>query len=94
MTKFKYIAFLLANLLLLTNCAKRGTITGGDKDTIAPKIINSNPDNFTTNFKGNEIKINFNVPKVVKSTNKVTFHKTLKTSVINSPVSIFYFMTI
>mgnify|MGYP006334266363 CR=1 FL=1 len=60
MTKFKYIAFLLASLLLLTNCAKRGTITGGDKDTIAPKIINSNPDNFTTNFKGNEIKISFN----------------------------------
>ena len=70
MTKFKYIAFLLASLLLLTNCAKRGTITGGDKDTIAPKIINSNPDNFTTNFKGNEIKINFNELIKIKDINK------------------------
>ena len=70
MTKFKYIAFLLASLLLLTNCAKRATITGGDKDTIAPKIINSNPDNFTTNFKGNEIKISFDELIKVKDINK------------------------
>lgn len=70
MTKLKYIAFLSASLLLLTNCAKRGTITGGDKDTIAPKIINSSPDNFTTNFKGNEIKINFDELIKVKDINK------------------------
>ncbi len=70
MTKFKYIAFLSASLLLLTNCAKRGTITGGKKDTIAPKIINSLPENFTTNFKGNEIKINFDELIKVKDINK------------------------
>jgi len=70
MTKFKHIAFLLASLLLLTNCAKRGTITGGDKDTIAPKIMSSSPDNFTTNFKGNAIKINFNELIKVKDINK------------------------
>ena len=70
MTKFKHIAFLLASLLLLTNCAKRGTITGGKKDTIAPKIINSLPENFTTNFKGNEIKINFDELIKVKDINK------------------------
>lgn len=70
MTKFKHIVFLLTSLLLLTNCAKRGTITGGDKDTIAPKIINSVPGNFTTNFKGNEIKINFDELIKVKDINK------------------------
>lgn len=70
MIKFKHIVFLFASLLLLTNCAKRGTITGGDKDTIAPKIINSSPKNFTTNFKGNEIKINFNELIKVKDINK------------------------
>ena len=70
MTKFKHIAFLLASLLLLTNCAKRGTITGGKKDTIAPKIINSLPENFTANFKGNEIKINFDELIKVKDINK------------------------
>jgi len=70
MTKFKNIAFLLASLLLLTNCAKRGTITGGAKDTIAPKIINSSPKNFTTNFKGSEIKINFDELIKIKDINK------------------------
>ena len=70
MTKLKNITFLLASLLLLTNCAKRGVISGGDKDTIAPKIINSAPENFSTNFKGNEIKINFDELIKVKNINK------------------------
>lgn len=70
MTKFKHIAFILTSLLLLTNCAKRGTITGGVKDTIAPKITSSNPGNFTTNFKGNEIKISFDELIKVKDINK------------------------
>lgn len=70
MIKFKYIAFLFASLLLLTNCAKRGNITGGKKDTIAPKIMSSSPKNFTTNFKGNEIKINFDELIKVKDINK------------------------
>jgi hypothetical protein len=70
MIQLKNIAFLLASLLLLTNCAKRGTISGGDKDTIAPRIVSSYPDNFKTNFKGNEIKINFNELIKVKNINK------------------------
>lgn len=70
MTKLRNIAFLLATLLLLTNCAKRGFITGGEKDTLAPKIVNSNPDNFSTNFKGSEIKIVFNELIKIKDINK------------------------
>jgi len=70
MTKLKNIAFLSASLLLLTNCAKRGTITGGAKDTIAPSITNSSPENFKTNFKGNEIKISFDELIKVKDINK------------------------
>lgn len=70
MTKLRNIAFLLATLLLLTNCAKRGFITGGEKDTLAPKIVNSNPNNFSTNFKGNEIKIIFDEYIKVKDVNK------------------------
>lgn len=70
MTKLRNIAFLLATLLLLTNCAKRGFITGGEKDTLAPKIVNSNPNNFSTNFKGNEIKIVFNELIKIKDINK------------------------
>ncbi len=70
MTKLRNIAFLLATLLLLTNCAKRGFITGGEKDTLAPKIVNSNPNNFSTNFKANEIKIIFDEYIKVKDVNK------------------------
>ena len=60
MKSLKYFCFFtLLTLALFTNCAKRGTITGGDKDTIAPIILNSSPANFTTNFKENTIEINF-----------------------------------
>lgn len=70
MTKLKYIIVLIASLLLLTNCAKRGTITGGPKDSIAPKIVSSSPDNFNTNFKGKDIKITFDELIKVKDISK------------------------
>lgn len=53
----KYFLFLL--VLILTSCAKRGSITGGLKDTLAPVLKMSFPKNFSTNFKGNEIKLTF-----------------------------------
>ena len=46
-------------VLILVSCAKRGSITGGLKDTIAPVLKMSFPKNFSTNFKGNEIKLTF-----------------------------------
>ncbi|WP_348813113.1 Ig-like domain-containing protein [Flavobacterium maritimum] len=54
---FKYSIALL--LLVVIGCAKRGSITGGLKDTIAPVLKASFPKNFSTNFKGNEIKLTF-----------------------------------
>lgn len=57
-------------LLATTSCAKRGTIYGGAKDTIAPKIIGSSPENFKTNFKGKEIKIVFDELIKIKNINK------------------------
>lgn len=70
MIKLKNIAFFVTTLLILTSCAKRGFITGGDKDTLAPRITSSYPENFKTNFKGNEIKINFDELIKVKNINK------------------------
>jgi uncharacterized protein (DUF2141 family) len=70
MTKLKYILTLLVVAVFFTNCAKRGTITGGPKDTIAPKIVGSLPKNFSANFKGSEIKINFNELIKVKDITK------------------------
>ncbi|TDE46862.1 hypothetical protein E0I26_01890 [Flavobacterium rhamnosiphilum] len=64
----KYTFFLL--LLIIVGCAKRGSITGGLKDTIAPVLKVSFPENFSTNFKGNEIKLVFDENVKLKNLNK------------------------
>ncbi|MEC4004220.1 Ig-like domain-containing protein [Flavobacterium sp. SUN052] len=64
----KYIFLFLA--IAIVSCAKRGTITGGLKDTIAPKIIGSVPKNFATGFNGKEIKISFDEYVKLKDINK------------------------
>jgi Big-like domain-containing protein len=46
-------------LLLFSNCAKKGAPSGGPKDSIPPMIVRSNPENYTTNFSGDEIRIYF-----------------------------------
>ncbi|MGZ9734554.1 Ig-like domain-containing protein [Flavobacterium sp. GNP002] len=64
----KYTFFLL--LLITIGCAKRGSITGGLKDTIAPVLKVSFPENFSKNFKGNEIKLVFDENIKLKNLNK------------------------
>ncbi len=46
-------------LVLLVNCAKKGTISGGKKDENPPKFVRAQPPNYSTNFKAKEIKIYF-----------------------------------
>lgn len=70
MLKSRYILFIVFFSILVTGCAKRGTITGGTKDTIPPRIVNSLPKNFSTDFKGDLIKINFNEYIKIKDINK------------------------
>ncbi|AUS05637.1 Ig-like domain-containing protein [Pseudotamlana carrageenivorans] len=59
----KKTLFNFALVLLITsvciNCANRGTPGGGPKDELPPVIIKSNPENYSTNFEGNEIEITF-----------------------------------
>jgi uncharacterized protein (DUF2141 family) len=57
-TILKYIVTLC--VLVLASCAKRGSITGGSKDTIAPVLTASFPENFSSKFKGNLVKLTFN----------------------------------
>ncbi|MDK2771661.1 MAG: Ig-like domain-containing protein [Flavobacterium sp.] len=64
-----FTVFFIA-ILTLGSCAKRGTINGGPKDTIAPKIVTTFPENYTTNFDGKEIKIVFNELIKIKDINK------------------------
>jgi len=65
---FKYIPFLL--VFLMMSCAKRGSITGGLKDTLAPVLKYSTPKNFSTDFKAKEIVLTFDEYVKLKNTNK------------------------
>jgi uncharacterized protein (DUF2141 family) len=82
----KYISLLM--LVLIMSCAKRGTITGGLKDTIAPTLKISFPENFNTNFKGNEIKLVFDENVKLKNLNKqLVISPPMKYEPIISPTS-------
>ncbi|PKB16937.1 Ig-like domain-containing protein [Flavobacterium sp. 5] len=65
---FKYLPFLL--LIFFISCAKRGSITGGLKDTIAPTLKSSYPENYSTKFTGNKIKLTFDENIKLKNLNK------------------------
>ncbi|VXB37324.1 conserved hypothetical protein [Flavobacterium sp. 9R] len=56
-SNYRFLLFLF--LFVCIGCAKKGSITGGLKDTIAPTLKISFPENFSTNFKGNQIKLTF-----------------------------------
>ena len=71
--KMKKTIFLIAiifTLIASVSCAKRGTITGGKKDTIPPTLIASIPKNFSKNFSGKEIKLIFDEYVKIKNLNK------------------------
>jgi len=54
------ILILILIAISIASCANRGTPTGGEKDILPPEITKSVPANFSTNFKGDEIRIYFN----------------------------------
>ncbi|MEX0996367.1 MAG: Ig-like domain-containing protein [Flavobacteriaceae bacterium] len=45
--------------LSFVDCAKRGNPDGGARDTIPPVLLRTVPENYSTNFKGNEITVYF-----------------------------------
>ncbi len=70
MPKNSLLYFSLLLLLLTIGCAKRGSITGGAKDSIAPVLKSSLPKNLSTNFNGKEIKLVFDEYVKLKNANK------------------------
>jgi hypothetical protein len=66
----KILMLVCCLLLLVVSCAKRGTITGGDKDVTPPKITFSSPKNLSTNFDKKVIKITFDEYIKVKDVQK------------------------
>ncbi|MEM9679129.1 MAG: Ig-like domain-containing protein [Bacteroidota bacterium] len=51
---------ILSLLIIICSCANRGRPSGGEVDVDPPVIIRTTPENFTTNFDAEEIKIYFN----------------------------------
>ncbi|WP_294824675.1 Ig-like domain-containing protein [uncultured Flavobacterium sp.] len=70
MLKSRFFLYIFFIAITLTGCAKRGGITGGAKDTIPPILVGSSPRNMSTEFKGREIRIDFNEYIKVKDINK------------------------
>ncbi len=70
--KHRLLFFSIAALILLSliNCAKRGVPSGGDPDTEPPKMVKSQPEEFTTNFDQKRIRIYFNEYIKVKDIRK------------------------
>ena len=48
-----------AFIVFSSGCAQIGAPTGGPKDTLAPVLVKATPPQFTRNFKGNRISLNF-----------------------------------
>jgi len=57
--KLQKLLIYIGILILCTQCAQITPLTGGKKDTEAPKIIKSEPENASLNFNANEITIHF-----------------------------------
>lgn len=56
--------------ITIVSCANRGTPTGGEKDEEPPVITDEIPKNFSTNFKGDEIRIYFDEYVKIKNIRK------------------------
>ena len=57
--KYSLYLITIAIAILLVQCAKRGSPTGGPKDEEPPEILRAFPDNYTVNFTNQKIEITF-----------------------------------
>lgn len=89
----RFLLFLTA--LFIFSCAKRGTITGGFKDTLGPVLRESVPANYKTNFTENEIKLNFDEYVKLKDINKqLIVSPPMNTAPVITPTSASKFISI
>lgn len=60
MKKSIYLALISIIILSIINCARVGSPVGGEKDILPPEIIESIPNNYSTNFSTDKIEIRLN----------------------------------
>ncbi|MFK7747410.1 MAG: Ig-like domain-containing protein [Kordia sp.] len=68
--RFIYFSLVILVFLSLFNCAKRGFPTGGEPDKTPPKMVKSQPEEFSTNFDEERIRIYFDEYIKVKNIQK------------------------
>jgi len=79
----------------MISCAKRGSITGGPKDTIAPILKSSFPENYNINFKAKEIKLTFDEFVILKNLRKqLVVSPPMKNEPLISPTTASKYITI
>lgn len=64
------LAFVFSIIYAIISCANRGTPQGGPKDEEPPTIVKSLPENYSTNFDKDEIRIYFDEYVKLKDINK------------------------
>jgi len=57
--RLEMVLLTLVLLAVVVGCAKKGSITGGEKDETPPVFVKAFPPNFSTNFNKKEIRIYF-----------------------------------
>ncbi len=83
-----YIPIAILFLLSFVDCAKKGTPSGGLRDTLAPVIVRSSPENYTVNFTGDEIEIRFDeYIKLKEITKELIISPPMKFTPIITPLS-------
>lgn len=75
-------------MLSFIDCAKKGNPSGGPRDTIPPVIVRSTPENYSTNFTGDEIEIRFDeYIKLKDLTKELIISPPMKYTPIITPLS-------
>lgn len=59
MRKLSIYLLLILSVILLSDCAKMGSLTGGPRDEDPPVLIESIPENYSVNFDEDKIEITF-----------------------------------
>ncbi len=81
------LAVILIIPRMTTSCAQRGRPSGGPKDTIAPKFINSDPENYSINFNKKSVRIYFDeYVKLEEARKQILISPPLQTRPIFKPM--------